>query len=180
MEFEINNSDIQVSFDRIAKELLLKHVISVNDLDFEITEIEFYFFNVEHHPDNYTHPHNMQAGSWRLHKQGIDITFDGTKEKEDGGILIRGLKSGDRYVNGPIKSLAWILESMGNVQNKNHIILKSKELVNSEIIKTFRHLPNKIQQKEFHLKKYRYLKELEKIDLTQKIKNEIKDYYEKV
>jgi hypothetical protein len=175
MKFEISINSIPDSFDRIAKELLLEHVILVNSIDFEITEIEFYFFNEEHHPDKYTHPHKMQAGMWRLHKQGIDITFDGTKKGEDGGILIRGLKLNDRYVNGPIKCLAWIFESMGNVQNENHIILKPKHLVDSKITKTFRHLPNKIQHKDFHQKKYRYIKDFDKVDLPQKIKNEIRE-----
>jgi hypothetical protein len=171
MKFEININNIPDSFDRIAKELLLEHVISVNSIDFEITEIEFYFFNEAHHPDEYTHPHEMQAGMWRLHKQGIDITFDGTKKGEDGGILIRGLKLNDRYVNGPIKCLAWIFESMGNVQNENHIILKAKRLDNSKIIKTFRHLSN--DNKKFHKAQYRYIKDFESVDLPQKIKNEI-------
>lgn len=173
MEFKVNINDIPGSFDRIAKELLQGQVISINSNNFEITEIEFYFFNENNHPDEYTHPHKLQAGMWRLHKQGIDITFDGTKKGEDGGILIRGLKLNDRYVNGPIKCLAWIFESMGNVQNENCLILKPKRLKHSKIIKTFRHLPNK--NKKFHSEKYRYIKDFDKVNLPQKIKNEIRE-----
>jgi hypothetical protein len=62
---------------------------------------------------------------------------------------------------------------MGNVQNESHIVLKAKRLNDSEIIKTFRHLPNKIQHEDFHLEKYRYIKDFDKVDLPQKIKNEI-------
>lgn len=174
MDFTVDYTNIPNSFDNIARQLLLSHVISINNTDIEITEIEFYFFKEGIHSDNYTHPHTRRVGQWRLHKQGIDITFDGTTKGQDGGILIRGIKIGDRYVNGPIKCLTILFEEMQDVSNKNYIVLKSKTLGNSEIIKTFRHLPNKIQYKDFHHKKYRYLKNFDSLSLSQKIKDSIK------
>lgn len=174
MDYKVDINNITSSFDSIAKKLLLGHVICINDDDIELTEIEFYFFHEKKHPYNYTHPHNRQAGQWRLHKQGIDITFDGATKGQDGGILIRGIKISNVFVNGPIKCLAAIFDKMNDVKKMNHIILKSKLLPDSEIIKTFRHLPNKIQYKDFHTQKYRYLKDFDKLAIPQKDKTKIR------
>jgi len=172
MDFHIDDNNIPKSFDNLARQLLLEHVISVNQTDIEMTEIEFYYFKEGIHEDNYTHPHKRPPGHWRLHKQGIDITFEGTVD-QDGGILIRGIKYEDRYINGPLKTLAYFMESMQNVFHQNHLCLRAKSLTETNIIKTHRHLPNKIQYKDFHLKKYRYLKSLEKLDLTRQSKEGI-------
>lgn len=180
MNIAVDIEDITASFDNIAKRLLLGHVICINDKDIELTEIEFYFFHANKHPDNYTHPHNREAGQWRLHKQGIDLTFDGTVEGQDGGILIRGIKINNEFVNGPIKCLAALFEMMQDAQNKNYIKLKSKQLSHSEILKTFRHLPNKVQYQDFHLKKYRYLKNIDKLAIPTKDKDSIKSDCQKL
>jgi hypothetical protein len=44
MNFNIDDNNIEQSFDAIAKELLNEHVLRVNDDEFEFTEIEFYYF----------------------------------------------------------------------------------------------------------------------------------------
>ena len=178
MNFIVDIDNITSSFDSIAKKLLLGHVICINDKDIELTEIEFYYFHEKKHPDNYTHPHNRQAGQWRLHKQGIDLTFDGTTKGQDGGILIRGIKMDNKFINGPIRCLAALFEAMQDAQEKNYFILNHKRLIDSEIIKTFRHLPNKVQYKDFHLKKYRYLKDFENLIIHTKDKNRIKSDYQ--
>jgi hypothetical protein len=53
------------------------------------------------------------------------------------------------------------------------MMLSSKNLGEKKIIKTFRHIPNKIQDKTFHYKKYRYLAEFEQVDISIPIKNQI-------
>jgi hypothetical protein len=172
MNFNIDDNNIEQSFDAIAKELLNEHVLRVNDDEFEFTEIEFYYFMKGYHEDMYTHKHLRKAGEWRSHNQGLDITLEGNAE-QDGGILIRGLKNGERFINGPIKALGLIFESMGSIQNTSTIILMKKELGQRKIFKTFRHIPNKIQDKEFHFKKYRYIADFDHVDISIPIKNQI-------
>ncbi len=173
MKFDIDDSRIDQSFDAIAKELINEHVLLVNDQEFQFTEIEFYYYNTGHE-DSYTHRHLRRAGEWRIHNQGLDITLEGNNEK-DGGILIRGLKHNNKYINGPIKALGAIFENMGSVVNSSSIKLSQKNHGHKQISKTFRHIPNKIQNKEFHLKKYRYFTDLELLDIGNPIKNKIKN-----
>ena len=174
MTFGIDDSNIEKSFDNLALQLLSGHILEVNEWELEITEIEFYYFKKGTHEDNYTHPHKRNAGEWRYHNQGIDITFQGNDE-QDGGILIRGIKVNNRYINGPLKTVRTIMECMGTVQNPATIQLKPKLHEGKEIIKTFRHLPNKIQYVDFHDKNYRYLVDLESLDIIDSIKEQIRN-----
>lgn len=92
-----------------------------------ITEIEFYFWSDEHQ-DNTTHEHEQDAGEWRMHNQGLDITFEALGDNtigQFGGILIRGIYvagEGDekkKHINGPRKVLFKIFELMGKVEAQN-------------------------------------------------------------
>lgn len=172
MNFTIDDSNIEQSFNTIAKELINENVLVVNDKEFEFTEIEFYFFKKGVHEDVYTNKHKRKAGEWRIHNQGLDITLEGNEEQY-GGILIRGLSSENTYINGPIKALGFLFESMGSVNNASTLTLKSKDIEKKNIIRTFRHIPTKIQDKVYHFKKYRYITELEKLDISNPIKNQI-------
>lgn len=172
MNFSIDDNNIEQSFDLIAKELLTEHVLRINDHEFEFTEIEFYYYKNGVHEDMYTHKHLRKAGEWRSHNQGLDITLEGNTD-QDGGILIRGLKNGSKYVNGPRNAVASMFESMGSIFNASTIVLMKKDLGKKKIIKTFRHIPNKIQDKENHFKKYRYIADFEQVDISIPIKNQI-------
>jgi hypothetical protein len=174
MEFIIDADNIELSFNRIADYLLFSSVININEEELEITEIEFYYFKEGVHEDKYTHPHKREAGEWRLHKQGIDITFKGN-EIEDGGILIRGIKHKQKYINGPLKTLNYIFEMMGKVQIPCTLYLKEKELARTQIYKTFRHIPNKVQYETFHSREYRFLKDFEYLTIEPKLKKHIEE-----
>ena len=174
MDFTINNSDIKSSFDRIARNLLTACVLKVNDVAFEITEIEFYYFYPEVHEDEYTHPRQFEAGKWRYHNQGLDITLLGN-ERQDGGILIRGLKLGNKCINGPLKVVQKIYETFGSCTDMNQLVLVEAPNNSKKVFKTFRHLPNKITYPKYHDAKYRYLTELDLLDIPIKEKTEIKE-----
>ncbi len=174
MDLKIDNDNIEKSFDRIASDLLTKMTLFVNDKEFQITEIEFYYFHEDHHKDNYTHIHERNEEEWRFHNQGLDITFMGN-EKQDGGILIRGIKVEDKYINGPRNIIKKIFETFNKVTDSNIIILKKTVDRPNNIIKTFRHLPNKVQDPLFHNKYYRYLVNLDDLDIPNSIKNKIKE-----
>jgi len=174
MKFEIDNQNIPNSFDQIAQELLNRMSLCVNNDEFQLTEIEFYYFHPEHHPDEYTHSHKRNAGEWRFHNQGFDITFQGD-EVQDGGILIRGISINGEYVNGPINSLKRIFEAFGSVSNETTMVLKDCEFRNSQILKTFRHLPNKVTHQDFQLTRYRYLVDLDHLQIPSSIKEKIRN-----
>jgi hypothetical protein len=179
MNFSIDDNNIEQSFDSIAKELLTGHILRVNEHEFEFTEIEFYYYKKGVHEDSYSHKHLRKAGEWRSHSQGLDITLEGNGD-QNGGILIRGLKQNDTFVNGPLKAMRLIFESMGSATDTSTIALIKKELGDKPIIKTFRHIPNKIQDKIFHFKKYRYLTDFEQVDISIPIKNQIVSNYQEL
>jgi hypothetical protein len=103
-----NNKDIssmQKFFFELANNLLNNKVLKIGELEIELTEIEFYFFDCNNHNDEYVHIDELQKTSDYLyvHKQawrrgGIDITF-GSNDYY-GGILIRGIKHNNFYISG--------------------------------------------------------------------------------
>lgn len=174
MDFIIDNNDIEKSFDTIAKKLLTTYALYVNDKELRITEIEFYYYHDDYHKDMYTHEHMRKAGEWRFHNQGLDITFEGN-EKMDGGILIRGVLVANEYINGPRNIIGEIFKHFNKVTDTNTLILRSAIERPMEIIKTFRHLPNKITDPEFHDKYYRYLVNLDSLKIPESIKADIRE-----
>lgn len=173
MNLEINNEKIENSFDRIANDLLKNYTLLVNNTEFRFTEIEFYYYSEKFHPDEYTHAHDRSAGEWRFHNQGLDLTFQ-SDEKTDGGILIRGILSDSNYVNGPRKVLAEIFKSFGRAFGSTTFILKPTPKRDVDIYKTFRHLPNKNINEKFRKKRYRYISDIEKLDIPASQKTLIK------
>ena len=156
MNLEIDNNDIEGSFDRIAKEILTQKALFVNEKVFRFTEIEFYYFYEGIHEDKYTHKHRRNDKEWRLHKQGFDITFKGT-DKSDGGILIRGVSIDGEYINGPIKTLEAVFKAFGKVIEKTLFVFKDAEPRDVTIIKTFRHNLNEKESPNFFGKHYRFI-----------------------
>lgn len=165
MNLEIDNNDIEGSFDRIAKEILTQKALFVNEKVFRFTEIEFYYYYEGIHNDDYTHEHRRKTGEWRSHNQGLDITFEGN-DISDGGILIRGVLVNGKYINGPLLSIRAIFEAFNKVTNITSFVLNDSEKRNVVVIKTFRHLPNKILHEEFHNRLYRYISD----DIPEKTK----------
>ena len=161
------NSDsitsIEASFDRIAEDLFTNWNLKVNGTLFTFTELEFYFFKYNIHEDNATHEHDYKEGEWRFHSQGLDITFPAT-ECSDGGILIRGLKSENEFINGPKRTLEKIFRQMNSVseiQNQFGLIQAEKKQ-DVKIYKTFRHGLSKSQDNEFKNAYYRYYSDIDK------------------
>lgn len=172
MKLNIDPHNIERSFDLIACELINKKLLAVNEMEFRFTEIEFYYYHEEYHQDKYTHDHKLEAGKWRFHNQGLDITFQGTNIS-DGGILIRGINSKDKFVNGPRKILQEIFKAFGEITQPTTIQLKDASPLNIEVYKTFRHLPNKESFPEFHNKHYRYLVDPANLEISNAIKQSI-------
>lgn len=174
MNLSIDPNNIEHSFDEIALKLLREKALLVNNTEFRFTEIEFYYFHQGIHEDNYTHEHRRDAGEWRFHNQGLDITFQSNKDS-DGGILIRGIWDGKNYTNGPRLVVGKIFEAMGKVTHSNTLKIEDASHRQTSIWKTFRHLPNKVQYPEYHNRAYRYLTDLGMLKITTSNKQRIKE-----
>lgn len=179
----INNSDnsikkMQHIFYSIAEKLMNSYIMKIGDIEFELTEIEFYYFNDEEHSDVYVHSHDLQKSTntfLYVHQAwdnygGIDLTF-GNNEYY-GGILIRGIKLKDKkYVAGPAKVrnvlvdiISRDISSYSELQqyfddNKELITLQAKEMIQHEILHAPRHNLGKKEDKEFRHALYRFTRD---------------------
>lgn len=162
--FQIDEKNIEKEFERLAQLLLLKKQLIINDAKFNFTEIEFYFYSKEnHHEDAFTHKHEVCAGKWRFHNQGLDITLRGTNGS--GGILIRGVEFNGKFTNGPRRIIFEVMKYLNEaskVENKFGIEDKKKET--HIIFRTFRHGLNNPSSKklkcnnlEFKEANYRFI-----------------------
>ena len=139
MKFHIDLIRVDHSFEKIACELLRNYIIKIDDKEFFLTEIEFYYFN-NNHADYSTHKHNIPPAHWRCHSQGLDISLGFDKEW-DGGILLRGISSNGEYINGPRRVLFKIFELFGSVLITEHRfgLVYKKNAFSGSIKKCFRH-----------------------------------------
>lgn len=96
--FAVNENN----FDTMANLLLNKSILVINNTEWRISEIEFYYHS-NIHPDNYTHKDENQKrnGEWYFHRQngksykggtykGLDISCG--NENNYGGILLRSIE----------------------------------------------------------------------------------------
>jgi hypothetical protein len=112
INLNIDNNNIDEDFSRIASDLMNKWILLVENTQFRITELEFYY-KCESHNDPFTHGHEQQrkSGKWYFHGSGIDLTF-GTDEYY-GGILIRAIFNLDTkmFIYGPLNIITEIFSS---------------------------------------------------------------------
>lgn len=137
MEFYIDENQVGKEFVRVANSLLLRMCLIVNGVKINFTEIEFYYYS-KNHQDAFTHIHDLDAGKWRFHNQGFDITLRG--DTGFGGILIRGIEINGEFINGPRRVLFEImrfLKPANEVDNEFGIIKINK--LEFKIFRTFRH-----------------------------------------
>lgn len=142
LEIDFDNREtIEKSFVRIATDLFSNWQLKINNTDFLFTEIEFYLFKEEIHPDKSTHEHQVEKGYWRAHSQGLDISLGFDEETYDGGILIRGLKTLDNqnFINGPRRVITKIFDEFGlSTSQNNGLVLMPKESLPRTIFRTVR------------------------------------------
>ncbi|GAB6070870.1 hypothetical protein JCM30760_19670 [Thiomicrorhabdus hydrogeniphila] len=104
MKLSINQSNIENSFYEIANLLINEHTLQAENLTYQISNIEFYYYNEKLHRDDNSHAlkykrakvRQLLNSQWYVHKRsinpnfkhkGIDFTFgDGINF---GGILIK-------------------------------------------------------------------------------------------
>lgn len=133
-----DEESLEKHFIRIAYLLLNKVILIVDENQYRLTEIEFYFFNATCHEDPYIHKDEMQLNpnQWYFHGSGLDITFgDGINY---GGVLIRGIKQlncGDQgFTNGPLRVVKEVFRSFGNICINDHKLHLSKAIQLDEVL----------------------------------------------
>ena len=114
-----NVEELQCLFYKTSKDIMNNYILQIDNLEIELKELEFYFFDCEKHEDLYVHLDLLQKESSEylyVHKKaqrrgGIDLTFG--NKFFFGGILIRGIKDGDAFISGPAKVREHISKKMG-------------------------------------------------------------------
>jgi hypothetical protein len=143
--------ELQCIFYETAKDLMNNYILKIDNLELELTEIEFYYNDEKYHKDLYAHGNELQKTSKYLyvHKRapkrgGIDLTFG--NDNFFGGILIRGIKNNNIYVSGPGRVKMHIAEKL-NIENKYEKI--------QELFKNLKN-ENKISLKKINSSKDKY------------------------
>lgn len=148
---------VKISFDRIAKELMLNWSLQINDELYQLVDLEFFYYKEGIHPDRSTHEHKVDRGKWRGHQNGIDMSL-GIGSDWDGGILLRGIKSDRESIIGPKKVLWEIFRQFGDFAdlNKKFGLVRNSQSFTSSIESGTRHGLGSSVQSEFKEKPYRY------------------------
>jgi|GEM_PF-4571852 len=117
-------------FDELAKLILEKGLLSVNEVKFRFREIEFYLNNVKDKKsetgfDPFAHVHDDErlkkttTGSFRPHYSGLDIAI---REGDFfGGILIRGVEkeaTTEKPYQGPLVAMCVVLSEIGDLTSE--------------------------------------------------------------
>lgn len=125
-----NVNELQNIFYENAKKLMNEYVLVIEDKEFELTELEYYFYDENKHPDCYVHLNEMQkktCGKLYVHNKGnwiggIDITFGNGKYY--GGILIRGIKYKNEFISGPAKTRQFFIKTFKLNEKINYKLLQ--------------------------------------------------------
>jgi hypothetical protein len=159
MNLNIDVENVEQSFDRIAKELINKYELKINDKIYQFIDLEFYFF-CDSHEDRFTlEEHIKREGELEAHRYGVDISLGNSKDAY-GGVLIRSLLYEDKVIHkSHVKN-----EIINNLQfgNNNIEIVKKKNVKAANIIRTERENLGKIdvaknRKEKFKKKKYRFV-----------------------
>lgn len=133
LNLSIDSTNLEQSFDQIAYQLFNEYIISTGKVNYQLTEIEFYYNNQVNANDNFAHDHrkaNYGNGTWRLHGAGLDIVL--RNKNHYGGILIRGIEALDDQltpvfggvVDGPWNTVTACIRQLGRVTRTQRFNLK--------------------------------------------------------
>lgn len=127
MNFEIDEKNVEKSFDIIAEKLFKDFKMVANNTIYRFLEIEFYYHSDENR-DNQTYQNEKQKtnGKWFFHYSGIDITIG--SDNSHGGILIRSIGKLDsngqisEYICGPLKLKDELLNNYNSVDTNSKFL----------------------------------------------------------
>ncbi|MEI7501369.1 MAG: hypothetical protein WCK84_13095 [Bacteroidota bacterium] len=185
----VQSRDWDKEFGRIAKILFNNYSIRSNDKRFDIIEVEFYYDSKEH-PDPFIYDkteRNKSRGNLFFHYSGVDITFGDETNNIRGGILIRAIKDGDKYIIGPLKTMMALLNECPRMDSGKefHFNLEPKNLKDLSSIEpdqpTIRKGLDKTKRDKYEdeaTSKYRFIKSREEIEEKSGLTpSQFKQYY---
>lgn len=117
IDVTIGVKNIEKVFSDIADALLNRFVIQTEGKKYHFIEIEFYHNKTDDRP-NITIQRKTAVGEWFMHESGVDLCFN-SDEENYGGILIRTIRCGEEYINGPRKVMWEIFANMNAFSNPN-------------------------------------------------------------
>ena len=88
---EAKKDGVEAGFKRLAEYLMNECVLEVNSEEYQLAEIEFYYYDKENHPDVFVHCSKCQKDNnlFYFHNAGVDITFG--NDNYYGGVLLRSI-----------------------------------------------------------------------------------------
>ena len=162
------DKSIPEQLDKIAYELMNRQELRCNGSSYRITELEFYIYHSDAHPDPYVHKHKQQKtnGQWYFHGSGLDITMGNAEEGLYGGVLIRGLFSVEnkKFTDGPLNAVTSLFSNFGSVENQQwEFGLRGCNDRENEVRKYYRIGLNSLNDLsgQYHDAHYRYVTDIE-------------------
>src|SRR5690606_16817124 len=141
--------EVEEGFIKAAKLILLDYKLVAGNTDFEVLELEFYFYQKNIHPDPYSHafqyPNRVVAkmsvtGSWYFHRfigiekythtrRGLDLTYGSGEHQAYGGLLIRSVKRehDGLKISGPSNVVAYVLEAANDPEGVQALAFNLEE-----------------------------------------------------
>lgn len=141
--------EVEEGFVTAAKLILLDYKLVAGDTDFEVLELEFYFYQKNIHPDPYSHafqyPNRVVAkmsvtGSWYFHRfigiekythtrRGLDLTYGSGEHEAYGGLLIRSVKReyDGKIISGPSNVVSYVLDAANDPEGIQKLAFNLEE-----------------------------------------------------
>ncbi len=141
--------EVEEGFVTAAKLILLDYKLVAGDTDFEVLELEFYFYQKNIHPDPYSHafkyPNRVVAkmsvtGSWYFHRfigiekythtrRGLDLTYGSGAHEAYGGLLIRSVKReyDGKVISGPSNVVSYVLDAANDPEGIQKLAFNLEE-----------------------------------------------------
>lgn len=172
-------------FNTLAEYLMNNCHLKIGELEYELMELEFYFYEKNIYEDTNTHCSESQkmSNTWYLHQfkdkkmfksgnyKGLDITFGNNNTY--GGVLIRGIKSKNDIIAGPSNVVTKIMEKLNlkindmnslaelifekNITDNNSLKLIEQENSNPSILLRSPRI-GLVKMDEYFSYPYRYIK----------------------
>ena len=142
---------LENAYAEIADALINDFVIQKGEngkLFYHFVELEFYHNIID---NTIVYPREADALQYFFHKSGVDLTFL-SNNKKYGGILVRAIRNGDKFTNGPynvVDKLFDVFDARELPKNNYPLIVPKNEMNRVTPVQSWR----------FHIdsdKKYRF------------------------
>ncbi|MBX3164114.1 MAG: hypothetical protein KF900_06495 [Bacteroidetes bacterium] len=154
-----SKESITKSLEFIAKELILKTALKINDSMYSLIDIEAYYYH-EYHRDTHTLDHERMCGELEAHRYGVDLSLgfgnqNNIPKEGYGGFLIRGLYDLNKNIVIEKSEVRKVLFNQLCIGSNSIEWISMPQKLGNDIFKSRR--INLGKENDFTCKKYRYL-----------------------